>query len=519
MKYLLKILFSLLISLNCNVLIGQATYTYPNQPFNVIYDGELVEADYWDTIPKILSAGVGFCDIVAINAPTLSQNSVQQAGGVWLTDITCGADNTDFTTTSISQQVRLAYIYQNEPWVLQDGAIGLDGLPIVFSWPVLSNTIDVTDFRLILNTGDTVVPYMAGSWPNFENNERNCVVVYGEFANRRQSSDPLARFPVKCEIVDDGTPLMLAGHNNQVVSAVGLSWETTSSPYDPNNGPRLVGAKLNHIGSQSLGEATNSNLFNNFLGLFPNDEFALYGGGDFRLRILTSGGFSPDGIRPVKPTEYERFFRIHAIAPDSSTMLLEATDTLYTVQGGTLKILGLSDLGQTSASYNDCYDEDRDNYIDIIIEGDEAAARNITHIEIPSLAGGYDAFYNPGGPGTTPFSGVVYTQPGPPDLEPVILALDNPMRVSSNSLILSANHSYFERKEVLNIFPNPSTDEINIVTEEGFQGHFEIYSSMGVLMLQSEQKTINIRQLNQGAYILLKRSLDGELTTTMFLKN
>ena len=74
--------------------------------------------------------------------------------------------------------------------------------------------------------------------------------------------------------------------------------------------------------------------------------------------------------------------------------------------------------------------EDRDNYIDIILVGDESAARNITHVEIPSLEGGYNAFYNPGGPGPEPFEGVRYTAPGPADLEPVINALDNPMRVS-----------------------------------------------------------------------------------------
>jgi hypothetical protein len=311
---------------------------------------------------------------------------------------------------------------------------------------------------------------------------------------------------------------MLAGHNNQVVSAVGLTWETTTNPYDPNNGPRLVGAKLNHIGSQSLGEATNNNLFNNFLGFFPNDEFALYNGGDFRLRTLTSGGFSPDGVRPVKPTDYERFFRIHAIAPDDTPMLLEKTDTIYTVKGGTLKILGLSDLGQSSASYDDCYDEDRDNYIDIIIEGDEAAARNITHIEIPSLAGGYDAFYNPGGPGSTPFPGVVYTQPGPPDLEPVIMALDNPMRVNAAMLTATSNINYDLIIEKIEVFPNPSRHEINIVAEYNFDGHFEIYNMMGVLMLQSKQNTINISHLNQGTYILVKRSLDGVLTTK-YVKN
>jgi len=64
------------------------------------------------------------------------------------------------------------------------------------------------------------------------------------------------------------------------------------------------------------------------------------------------------------------------------------------------------------------------------LTGNEVAARNITFLEIPSLAGGYSAFYNPGGPGTTPTPDVIYSQPGPPDLEPVIMALDDPMRVS-----------------------------------------------------------------------------------------
>ncbi|MEO1287724.1 MAG: hypothetical protein AAFV93_08140 [Chloroflexota bacterium] len=50
-------------------------------------------------------------------------------------------------------------------------------------------------------------------------------------------------------------------------------------------------------------------------------------------------------------------------------------------------------------------------------------------LEIPALEGGYSAFYNPGDPGPEPFDGVRYTAPGPPDLEPVIIALDDPMRV------------------------------------------------------------------------------------------
>jgi hypothetical protein len=59
------------------------------------------------------------------------------------------------------------------------------------------------------------------------------------------------------------------------------------------------------------------------------------------------------------------------------------------------------------------------------------AMRNITHVEVPSLSGGYSAFYNPGGPGTTPYPDAIYTAPGPPDLEHVIMALNNPMRVTN----------------------------------------------------------------------------------------
>lgn len=65
MDHLLKLLFSFLIALTFSTLMGQATYTYPNSPFNVMFDGDLVEADYWATIPKILSVGIGFGDIVA----------------------------------------------------------------------------------------------------------------------------------------------------------------------------------------------------------------------------------------------------------------------------------------------------------------------------------------------------------------------------------------------------------------------------------------------------------------------
>ncbi len=417
------------------ITLVEVTVSFPQGPFSLLFDGTLIGADYWSETPEILSASYGFGDIIGVSSTEITEELVEEAGGAWLSDVDCAAgDAASLTTTVTQEQLANGYILKT-PYqqVLKDGALGLDGMPIVFSWPVLTNTVDINDVQVTLNTGEVVSPMAIGMLPNFENNERNCIVVFGEFGNRLPSTDPDARFSVKVEIVTGDTPLLLAGPNNQVVSAVGLSWETTTSPYDPNNGPRLVGAKLNHVGTQAIGEGVSNPILN--MVLPQNDAFDLYGGGDFRLRVLTTGGFSPDGVRGVLPTDYERFFRIHATDANGATVLIEEVGVEYQVEGGTLKVLGLSDLGNVEGFngtvYGDCYNEDRDNYIDIIIEGDEAAARNITFVEIPSLEGGYDAFYNPGGPGTTPFSNVSYTQPGPRDLEPVLIALDNPMRITN----------------------------------------------------------------------------------------
>ena len=389
-----------------------------------LFDGALKEADYWSDEPVILSAGMGFEGI--IGWPEVNEETVREAEGSWYGSVMCTNGEVPpagaYTSTVSTAGIELFY---------KGTAEDDDGLPIVFSWPVATETVDLTDFQFTLNTGDIVFPNSAGMLPNWELNERNTVVVFGDFGNRGLSSEEGAIFPVRLDIVKDETPLLLVGPNGQEFNAVGLSWETDTSPYD--SGPKLVGAKLNHVGNEALGEGGLG--FGTRSGVLPNDELSLYDESDFRIRVLTTGGFSPDGITGLTPTMFEDFFRIHAKGSNGEVVLLEKVGQEYLVAGGTLRIVGLSDLGQKENPdegifYDDCYAEDRDNYIDIILVGDEAAARNITHVEIPSLEGGYSAFYNPGGPGPEPFDGVRYTAPGPADLEPVINALDNPMRIS-----------------------------------------------------------------------------------------
>ncbi|MFW5709559.1 MAG: phospholipase [Chloroflexota bacterium] len=388
-------------------------------PVAQMLDGRLAGADYWNEEPMILSAGLGFEGIIGIADYT--EEAAREAGASWISTATCtnGEELDAVARTAATTPASMRIVGTGSP----DHA---DALPIVFSWPVATETIDLEDLQYTLSNGERGVLTGFTMFPNWELNERNTVVLYGEFANRLSASDEGAIFPVRLDIVGD---LTLVGPGGQEVNARGMFWETDATPYD--SGPSLVGAKLNFVGDTAVGEGGIPALESNTI---PNDEFALYDGGDFRIRVLTTGGFSPDGVSALQPDDYENFFRVHVNGADGETVLLEQVGVDYEVAGGTLRVIGLSDLGQRENPdegiyYDDCYGEDRDNYIDIILVGDEEAARNITFVEIPAIEDGYQPFYNPGGPGPEPFEGVRYTAPGSPDMEPVIIALDDPMRV------------------------------------------------------------------------------------------
>ena len=394
---------------------------------NATFNGELSGADYWDAEPKILSAGMGFDNIIGVNE--ISEGAALEAGGAWYGSVVCtsGREPSDSNRTSMAPADGVRNVAKGH-------ADFDDGLPIVFSWPVATETADVSDFQFMLNTGEVVFPNSVTLLPNWELNERNTIVVFGDFGNRGKPSESDAVYPVRLDIVEDATPLTLIGPGGLEFSAVGLIWASPDTT-GYGAGPVLVGAKLNVVETVPSGEGGLPLLEQN-TGAMPNDEVSLYGeAADFRLRVLTTGGFSPNGITGLHPDDYDDFFRIHARGEDGESVLLENAGQDYAVDGGTLRVLGLSDLGQavdeeSGVFYDDCYSEDRDNYIDIILSGDLDAARSVTHVEIPSLAGGYQAFYNPGGPGPEPFEGIRYSEPGPADLEPVIIAIDDPMRVS-----------------------------------------------------------------------------------------
>lgn len=271
-----------------------------------------------------------------------------------------------------------------------------DTMPLVFSYPVLPTTLNQngSDFEIELNDGSIVKPLIAAFLPNLEHNERQTVVIIGEFGNRNLPGTPDARYPVSVRIVNDGTPLQMLSANGPV-DAVGLNI-ASKNPYESGNGPKLVAAKLNYF--SALGEgapnANQSSLFNSGENLYGNEA-------QYRLRLYTSAGFSPDGIASLLPNDFSNYFILESRFGNDSIEITEANRNYEIGDLGSIKVVGLADLGPAGTTVNEAYVEDHDNYYDIILEGDLAAIQSLQSVRMPS-SGEYQAVYNPGGPGNNP---------------------------------------------------------------------------------------------------------------------
>ena len=396
-----------------------------NPLYKLLKQDVLINADYYRDAPEILGASLGFTHILGVpglNGTTSADDMLaRKAGGSWETLSSPSAGTASmraYTSDASVSGIATNYGYP----VKYTG-----GFPIEFSWPVLPSTVKGNAFRVVLNTGQVVTPLAASITPNLEYNERSTVVILGYFGNRIAPGQPGAIYPVKLEAAPSHAPLKLVGPGGVVVSAAGLTYGDGSTPmtaYNPGSGPKLVAAKLSAM--SIAGESAPAP----FSGSLPNDGVALYGpAAQYRLRVFTSGGFSPDGVRSVYPTDFAQFFRIETVDADGVARWLTETGVPYRLPSGTITVVGLADLGQAQSGYDDSYVEDHDNQIDIVLSGDEAAIATIKAVRIPA-SGRYSPFYNPGGPGNNPTPGVTYSQPGPSQTQTVINALADPMTVT-----------------------------------------------------------------------------------------
>jgi hypothetical protein len=417
-------------SANAGLAAQRSSATKTPFTYRVLRQDVIINADIWAAKPEMMAAGLGFTSIVGVpnlstSDVTLSKTLAVLAGGTW-NNVRCTNGQTpplaSYTSASTPAGVRLYYgqdVYYS------------DGLPVEFSWPLLPSTLDADDFKVTLSNGTSVTPQVTSIWPNYLYNERSVAVLFGHFGNRIPPNQPGAIYPVSVQVVRGSSTLELVGPGQRIVSAVGMSVNSRGSPYTApgvppaqRGGPTLVAAKLSKM--SAVGNAAPKIFPQNL----PNDGISLYGKqAKFRLRMYTSGGMTPNGVTPLLPTEYGKYFRVIAVTSSGKKVALTKAGKTYYIDGRPLRVVGLADLGVKQTTYDACYTELRNNYIDIILDGSIAAARRITTVQIPST-GRYKPLYNPGGPGNDPAPGVHYSAPSPPISEPVIDALNNPMTVT-----------------------------------------------------------------------------------------
>lgn len=350
-------------------------------------------ADYFSPEASILTANFGFDGYMGVpglnGTDSDAQAAAYQYGVSW--------ENID---PSLGAAARAYYSAVSDTSFLSmygTDAYLLDTIPVVFSHPVLGTSLNPTDFAITLNTGETVTPVSASFLPNVEFNERQTVVITGDWGNRLQPDDPDARYPVQVSIVDDGTPLSLVTQNG-LASLVGTTI-ASQTPYLEGNGPRILAAKLD--GYSDLGEGApiwlTASTANSGSDLYQDQA-------QFRLRVYTSAGFSPDGIASIMPDDFAKYFYLDARDDQGELVEIRQAGVDYEIGSfGSLKVLGIADTGPAQDSYDLSYVEDHDNQYDIILSGDAAAIARLVNIHMPS-GDGYSPVYNPGGPGNDPES-------------------------------------------------------------------------------------------------------------------
>ncbi|MEK9938697.1 MAG: hypothetical protein VW552_08175, partial [Ilumatobacter sp.] len=120
-------------------------------------DDRIIAADLWGTELAILSAGMGFDGVIGL--PDTDLETVRAAGGSYYLP-EC-ADN---PIVSGATAAGVDAFYRG---TADDSPDYDDGLPVVFTWPVLGSTVHPEDFLFTLTNGDQVVPNSAGLVPNW----------------------------------------------------------------------------------------------------------------------------------------------------------------------------------------------------------------------------------------------------------------------------------------------------------------------------------------------------------------
>lgn len=406
------------------------TLQHNNETFKIanyynysLYNSDIiVNSNLYSNEPKIISAG-GFSFLQS--GLILNKSNVRLIEGNWNSNY--NPDNVSLRAITSSGDPRAYYSS-----VFPTLGYKFDNIPICFSFPILPSSVDISQFYITLNNGFVTKPIAFSFSPNTKLNEKQCIVIGGYF-NNKITTGPNAIYPASLEIVEgsNGKRMMAIGPNG-LYDMTGKS-VSCSNPYSqPLEIASVVLTKYNlpgvynYLGDIGCGVNPIENV-NSPLSLYSTDA-------EYRFRIFTKGGYSPNGISSMLPDKYENYFYLQYKSQITGEITdLKKSNYKYYFNDpchGYVEIIGLADLGMKQPKYNDIYIEDHDNQIDIVVKGDEHIIRNIINLVIPSDDNEYTKFYNPGGPGPTPFSDVVYTMPSEFQVVEIINNLNNPNTVT-----------------------------------------------------------------------------------------
>lgn len=397
-----------------------------NVQIGALWDDEaIIAADLWASEPKILSALPGFDGIIGL---ATDEESALQGGATFVTDQQreelCGPGVAAPVTSAIGSVI--GNIYNCEVAPNQH-----DGFPICFSWPVLPSSINREYLLYKRSDGVEFSPNCISTIPNYQYNERHCVVIFDQFQNRLLPDEDGYLYMEELEIIG---PLMLVGPDGPV-SMEGTKFTNPRDATAYASGPVFIGSRL--VPLHNDGEGLPESFFNVFGGdtMFPNSGSSVYASQGlpleemYRLRTYYSGGMTPDGLTGLTPVMFDRYFSLNfssgqTLSESNAGMLLEGTDTTVTV-------LGLADTGPyLEEGYTPCYSDDRDNYIDIIMHVDGDATVLETMLTSFTAFSQQPGLYNPGGPGPFPFDTVRYVAPAAEQTFPIDVDMNRTREVT-----------------------------------------------------------------------------------------
>jgi len=363
---------------------------------DAVINGDLFEDNDGNyPVLDIMTASLGFEGINGIPASEVTFDLAMGVGGVHQS-LSCG--------DSIVTPLTTSQVFNSGGFPVYYG----DGFPIQFTYPVLVSDMRRDWVQVKLNNGTTFTPAVATVTPAADYNEKGNIVLFdpnlapssrathAEVDSGACTGD--CYYVSEIEIIG---PLRFVGPDGVLESAQGVVGAAQYDPYDasdPEGGNKVIRAKLN----ECIPEGDEGHWLWG-ASAPPNSCADVYGeAADYRIRLFTMWGAFKEGRLPILPIDYSRYFTLVATLDDGSEVTLPESGVEYMIDGEPVTVLGLAETGMAASAgdaYDECYYDDRDNLIDVVLQGSASAVTKITSVFHSPSDGTHEVFYNPGGPG------------------------------------------------------------------------------------------------------------------------